>query len=250
MIGCLCPVCTSNDPRNTRFRSSVYLKTDKTAVVIDTPPDFRQQMLTHKINHLDGVVFTHAHADHFLGFDDIRRFNTLKGGVIPAYADPVTLAEIRNVFHYIGNKTSSTGLYRPQINFIEATEPFEIGDIRFTPVEVKHSTRMTGYLVETKDASIGYVPDCCEMPEAVIEIFKGVDLMVLDALRYRPHPAHLSIEQSLQILGKIQAGRSCLTHICHDIDHMTLAKELPEGIEPAYDGLRISLSNKCNTLVI
>ena len=241
MIGCRCPVCTSDDPRNTRCRSSVYIRSNDTAIVIDTPPDFRQQMLTHKIDSLDGVLFTHAHADHFLGFDDIRRFNTLKGGVLPAYADPITLAEIRKVFHYIGSKPSGKGLYRPLINFCEATEPFKIGDLRLTPVEVKHGSKMTGYLVETKEASLGYVPDCCEMPDKALEIFKGVDLMVLDGLRYRPHPAHFSIKQSLKVLQHIGARRSCMTHICHDIDHAVLERELPAGVEPAYDGLRISL---------
>lgn len=241
MIGCHCPVCTSSDPRNTRWRSSVYIRTAKTAVVIDTPPDFRQQMLQFKIERLDGVVFTHAHADHFLGFDDIRRFNTLKSAPIAAYADPVTLAEIRSVFHYIGNKPSAQGLYRPLINFHEAVEPFQIGDLRFTPVEVCHGVRMTGYLVQTAQASIGYVPDCCGMPDEAIKTFKGVDLMILDALRYRPHPAHFCVRQSLEVLEKIGAKRSCLTHICHDIEHATLAAELPPGVEPAYDGLRIRL---------
>ncbi len=241
MIGCHCPVCTSADPRNTRCRSSIYISTGATAVVIDTPPDFRQQMLRFGIESLDGVLFTHAHADHFLGFDDIRRFNTLKGGALPAYADPVTLAEIRHVFHYIGSKPSREGLYRPLINFFEATEPFRIRELHFTPVEVSHGRRMTGYLVQSAGASIGYVPDCCGMPDEALHIFRGVDLMILDGLRYRPHPAHFNIEQSLNVLQKIGARRSCLTHICHDIDHAVLAGELPDGVEPAYDGLRIVL---------
>ncbi len=241
MIGCHCPVCTSNDPRNTRFRSSVYIRTANTAIVIDTPPDFRQQMLQHKIESLDGVVFTHAHADHFLGFDDIRRFNTLKGTSIPAYADPDNMAEIRKVFHYIGSKPSREGLYRPLINFHEVTESFQIGDIKLTPVEVKHGIKMTGYLVETEEESLGYVPDCREMQEKTVKIFQGVDLMILDGLRYRPHPTHFCIEQSLQLFKRIGAKRSCITHICHDIDHATLAAELPDGVEPAYDGLRIRL---------
>jgi len=241
MIGCHCPVCTSDDPRNKRTRSSVYIHTEDTAIVIDTPPDFRQQMLRYQIESLDGVVFTHAHADHFLGFDDIRRFNTLKRGIIPAYADPVTMDEIRKVFHYIGSQPSGEGLYRPIINFRETVEPFQIGDLKLTPVEVEHGTRMTGYLIESCGAAIGYVPDCSAMPAAALQTFKGVDLMILDGLRYRPHPAHLCIEQCLDVLSRIGARRSCITHICHDIDHALLADELPAGVEPAYDGLRIKM---------
>lgn len=241
MIGCHCPVCSSNDPRNKRTRSSIYVHTETTAIVIDTPPDFRQQMLEYRIESLDGVVFTHAHADHFLGFDDIRRFNTLKKAAISAYADPVTMAEIRNVFHYISDQPSQAGLYRPVINFHEVVEPFQIGDLKLTPVEVTHGIRMTGYLIESRGATLGYVPDCSGMPDKALQTFQGVDLMILDGLRYRPHPAHFNIKQSLEILGRIGARRSCITHICHDIDHEVLSGELPAGVEPAYDGLRIKL---------
>lgn len=241
MIGCHCPVCTSADPCNTRSRSSIYINTERTSVVIDTPPDFRHQMLKYKIEHLDAVVFTHAHADHFLGFDDIRRFNTLRGSVIPAYADPDTLAEIRNVFHYIGAEPSKEGLYRPLVEFHDVTESFTIADIKFTPVEVQHGSRMTGYRIESNNTSAGYVPDCCFMPDKAIEAFKGVDLMILDGLRYRPHPSHLSIKQACEILNKIGAKHSLLTHICHDVDHKELSEKLPPHIQPAYDGLTVTL---------
>ncbi|MFO7936287.1 MAG: MBL fold metallo-hydrolase [Kiritimatiellia bacterium] len=241
MIGCHCPVCSSSDPRNTRSRSSVYLKTSDTALIIDTPPDFRQQMLTYRIEHLDAVVFTHAHADHFLGFDDIRRFNTLKGGAIPAYADPETMTEIQRVFNYIDSKPSSEGLYRPVVEFHDVSSVFSVGDIKLTPVEVQHGHRMTGYRIDCKDVSAGYVPDCCGISQESINTFKGVDVMILDGLRYRPHPSHFSIEQSCEVLEKIGAERSLLTHICHDVDHAELSRSLPSHIQPAYDGLEITL---------
>jgi phosphoribosyl 1,2-cyclic phosphate phosphodiesterase len=241
MIGCRCSVCTSSDPRNTRCRSSVYLSTPTTAVIIDTPPDFRQQMLRYKIERLNAVVFTHAHADHFLGFDDIRRFNTLMGGVIPAYADPVTMLEIRRVFHYIQETPAEKGLYRPLVDFREITTPFTIGDLKFTPVEVEHGKRMTGYRIDHAKCSMGYVPDCFGISQQAIELFQGLDLMVLDGLRYRPHPQHFDIATSVEVLRMIRARRSLLTHICHDIDHATLAGELPADIQPAYDGLRLQL---------
>ncbi len=241
MIGCHCSVCSSTNPFNKRNRSSIYINTETTAVVIDTPPDFRHQMLKYKIEHLDAVVFTHAHADHFLGFDDIRRFNTLRGGAVPAYADPETLAEIRQVFHYIEAKPSKEGLYRPLVEFHEVTGSFTIGDIQFTPVEVNHGKRMTGYRIDHNGVSAGYVPDCCGMSDKAVEIFKGIDLMILDGLRYRPHPSHFSIDQSCAMLERIKAKRSLLTHICHDIDHEALSAKLPPHIQPAYDGLKVTL---------
>lgn len=241
MIGCHCSVCSSTDPRNKRDRSSIYLKTERAAVVIDTPPEFRHQMLKHTIEHLDAVVFTHAHADHFLGFDDIRRFNTLRGGFIPAYADPKTLAEIRQVFHYIGTKPSPEGLYRPLVEFRAVTESFTIKDINFTPVEVAHGEQMTGYRIDHGGVSAGYVPDCHGISEAAIKTFKGVDLMILDGLRYRPHPSHFCVDQSCAVLERIGARQSLLTHIGHDIDHRSLAAKLPLHIQPAYDGLKLTL---------
>lgn len=241
MIGCHCPVCSSSDPRNTRWRSSVYVSTGETALVIDTPPDFRHQMLKYGIEHLDAVVFTHAHADHFLGFDDIRRFNTLKGGKLPAYADPETLMEIRRVFHYISSKPSPEGLYRPLVEFHEVTDSFTIGDVHLTPVEVLHGRRMTGYRVNHNGTSFGYIPDCSGISQESIAMLKGVDVMVLDGLRYRPHPSHFSINQSREILEQIGARQSFLTHICHDVDHAVLSAELPSHIQPAYDGLSIIL---------
>jgi phosphoribosyl 1,2-cyclic phosphate phosphodiesterase len=241
MIGCRCMVCSSSDPRDTRCRSSLYLSTPETAVIIDTPPDFRQQMLRYKVEKLNAVVFTHAHADHFLGFDDIRRFNTLMGGVIPAYADPQTMSEVRRVFHYIGDTPAESGLYRPQVDFREITAPFAVGDLLFTPVEVEHGRRMTGYRVDHAEGSLGYVPDCCGMSEAAVAAFRGVDLMILDGLRLRPHPQHFHIARSVEVLKTIGAGLSLLTHICHDVSHLRIEQELPSGIRPAYDGLRVTL---------
>jgi len=241
MIGCHCPVCTSSDPRNNRCRSSIFIDAEETALIIDTPPDFRHQMLKYGIEHLDAVVFTHAHADHFLGFDDIRRFNTLRGGVIPAYADPDTLAEVRRVFHYIGSKPSPEGLYRPLIEFHKVTQPFMIGNVKLTPVEVQHGRSMTGYRIDHNGKSLGYIPDCCGIPHDSFECLRDLDLMILDGLRYEPHPSHFSIEQSCEVLKKIGAKQSLLTHICHDIDHATLSRQLPAHIQPAYDGLSITL---------
>jgi phosphoribosyl 1,2-cyclic phosphate phosphodiesterase len=241
MIGCHCAVCESGDPRNVRRRSSLYVSTGETAFVIDTPPDFRQQMLDHRIERCHAVLFTHSHADHIFGFDDIRRFNTIHKCVLPAYAEEETLAGIRHVFNYIDNKPSDTGLYRALVNFIPIRGPFAIGDVRVTPLKVEHGAAMTGYLLEHQGARVGYVPDCTVLPPETVAQLYGVDVMILDCLRYRAHPAHLNLEQSLAYLSKIEARQSYLIHLCHDVDHATLEAALPANIRVSYDGLRVEV---------
>ncbi|HOE60569.1 MAG TPA: MBL fold metallo-hydrolase [Kiritimatiellia bacterium] len=241
MIGCRCAVCTSADPRNTRRRTSLYVRTPGAALVIDTPPDFRQQALDFGVDRVDAVVFTHAHADHIFGFDDIRRFNTLQQKVIPAYADTETLADVRRVFSYIGDRPSPLGLYRPLVEFIEVHGPFTVGDVQLTPLDVCHGNKMTGYLLEREGCRIGYVPDCHTMPDATVRRLRGVDVMILDALRYKPHPSHICVEESLRLLSEIDAGRSYLIHLCHDVDHAELEARLPEGVQVSFDGLRITV---------
>jgi phosphoribosyl 1,2-cyclic phosphate phosphodiesterase len=239
MIGCHCPVCSSKDPRNTRRRTCLYVRTSRAAFVIDTPPDFRQQVLDFGVEQVDAVVFTHAHADHIFGFDDIRRFNTLKGGVIPAYGDAETLEDVQRVFHYVGNKPCPHGLYRPLVEFVEVCGPFEVGDVTLTPLDVQHGRKMTGYLMACDGVKVGYVPDCHGMPASTVSKLCGVDVMILDALRYRPHPSHICVEESLGLLAKIGARDSYLIHLCHDLDHAALESELPAGVHVSYDGLKI-----------
>ncbi|MBP5511538.1 MAG: MBL fold metallo-hydrolase [Kiritimatiellae bacterium] len=241
MIGCDCPVCRSTDPRNKRRRSCLYVKTECVAFVIDTPPDFREQMLDADIRRLDAVVFTHAHADHVFGFDDVRRFNTLAGDVVlPAYGVPETLARIQRIFSYIKTTPNNLGLFRPLIEFRPVTGPFEIGDVRLTPFEVEHGEKMTGYLLESGGARVGYVCDCHRIPEHSLAQLTDLDVMILDALRPEPpHPTHLCLSESLALLARIGAKQSYLIHMGHGFDHATLVRNLPPGIAPSYDGLRI-----------
>lgn len=241
MIGCHCPVCESADPKNKRRRSCFYVKTAETAFVIDTPPDFRQQMLDARIERLDAVVFTHAHADHLFGFDDIRRFNTLQGKELPAFAVPETLCRIQNIFDYIGRVPPANGLFRPLIRFEPVEGPFEIGDVRLTPLDVEHGVKTSGFLLECGGRRVGYISDCKRIPDSTMAVLRDVDVMVLDALRDRPHPTHMCVAEALDALALIGAKRSYLTHLSHDLDHTALSARLPETVFASYDGLRIEV---------
>ena len=241
MIGCDCAVCASADPRNHRRRSAAHIRVGGTGILIDTPPDLREQALTFRVRDVHAVLITHSHADHLMGFDDIRRFNTLNQAALPIYAPPEVLAEVRRVFHYVG-ATAASGLYRPLADFRGVCGPFEIGGAIVTPVPVVHGTSpVFGYRIDYAGRSLGYVPDCAAMPENAFALLAGVDVMVLDALRDRPHATHFTVAQSLDALARIRAGRAYLIHLCHDLEHAALQSRLPKNVFVSYDGLRIEI---------
>ncbi len=237
MIGCDCPVCSSDDPRNKRLRAALYVEAAGQHIIVDTPPDFRTQALTFKIPRVDAVLFTHAHADHILGFDDIRRFNTMQDAVIPAYAAPATITDLKRIFDYI-KEEKTQGVYRPRIRFNTVTEAFSIGDLHIKPLQVEHGPMATfGYLFRNEDRTFAYVPDCKSMSDNMISELQGLDVMILDGLRHRPHIAHITIEESISLLKRIKARTSYIIHMCHDIDHAETQKALPDSINLSCDGL-------------
>ena len=238
-IGCECPVCCSSDPRNNRHRASLYVESGGVHVIVDTPPDFREQVLRFKVPRVDAVLFTHAHADHVFGFDDIRRYNTIQECVIPAYANAETIADLRRVFDYIGEERVP-GAYRPWIDFRETTGSFRVGALLIEPLCVEHGAKHTqGYRIEGEGRALGYVPDCLSMAEDVMVRLEGVDIMILDALRDRPHSTHMTLDVSVDLLKRIGAGQSYITHMCHELDHQETVNRLPEGIDVSYDGLTV-----------
>ncbi len=241
MIGCDCGVCRSPDPRNRRRRTCLYLQAGGVSILIDTPPDLREQVLSHDVRRVDAVLFTHAHADHIFGLDDIRRFNTIQHCVIPVYAPPATLDDVRRIFGYADHtRGRSSGEYRPLLDFQPVSGPFDLGAVRVLPVEVEHgNTPTVGYRIDCCGRSLGYAPDCHAMPEAALNAFQGVEVMILDGLRHRPHRSHLTVSQSLDVLRRIGAPSAYLVHICHDLDHADEQSKMPRGVSLSWDGLRL-----------
>jgi len=240
-IGCACAVCRSNDPRNKRRRTSLYVQAAGRHIVIDTPPDFRDQVLTFGVCRLDAVLITHAHADHIFGFDDIRRFNEVQRAVIPVYGSPDTITVMNRFFPYV-HQVAQPGLSYPRVDFQTVTAPFTVGPVKIEPLLVEHANIETcGYRLEADGRTLGYVPDCHQLSESAAQRLRGLDAMILDGLRRKSHPTHFTLDQSIAELQRLGARRSFITHMTHDLDFETTAQVLPTGIEIPYDGLTVDM---------
>jgi len=241
MIGCDCPVCTSPDPRNRRTRTSLYVETGEQCLLIDTPPDFREQALACNVIRVDAVLFTHTHADHIFGLDDIRRYNTIQDSIIPAYASPTSLLDLERIFDYI-KPGGEPGLYRPRIEFKEFNGAFTLGNAQITPLSVEHGPMPThGFRIDSAGRSVGYVPDCHAMPDDAVDALCGVDVMILDALKHTPHRTHFTVAECVSALERIGAVQSYLIHMGHQLDHAETEAALPDGMRLTYDGLVLTV---------
>ena len=240
-IGCSCAVCTSPDPRNKRLRSSVYVEAAGTRILLDSSPDLRQQALRENITDVDAVLYTHAHVDHVGGFDDLRAFCWRRSGGLPLYASPQTMEALRTMYGWAFEpKPGRSGYVRPEPH--EVREPFRVGNVLVTPLPVMHAGVETyAYVLEAEGQRLAYMPDVKSIPEASLEAMKGVDLLIIDGLRYHLHPTHLCLKESLAAIAAIRPRRAVLTHMSHDMDYGILSGKLPENVMPAYDGLRLSL---------
>jgi phosphoribosyl 1,2-cyclic phosphate phosphodiesterase len=238
-IGCHCAVCTSDDPRDNRLRPSVLVSYEDRNVLIDTTPDFRFQALRAKINHLDAVIFTHSHADHIMGLDDVRPFNFRQKGQIPIYAAPDTMAAIQRCFPYIfdGMRRESNV---PQLDarLIDGS-PFELFGLEFIPVPILHG-RATIY--GFRFGAAAYLTDHSDIPPESMALLRDLDVLFLDALRYKPHPTHSTVERSVKTADELKPRRTYLTHICHDLAHERAESLLPEHVRLAYDGLELRVA--------
>jgi len=240
MIGCDCAVCRSKDPRDQRFRSSVYIETQECAWVVDTGTDFRTQALRENIRRVDAVVFTHSHTDHIMGFDDLRRFSWERGSM-PVYASRETMADLERVFEFAFKGLNPfPGYLKPEPHIVDG--PFQLGGTVITPLPVPHgNTIVNGYLFARDGTKLlAYLSDCSEVRDEIAEQIMGVKALVIDALRPKPHPTHLSVDQALEVAQRVQPERTYFTHIAHELSQAA-EKDLPENAFMAYDGLKLEL---------
>jgi len=240
VIGCDCAVCTSNDPKNKRLRSSIYVETEEVTLVVDTGPDFRMQCLREGIRHLDAVLYTHAHTDHIMGFDDLRRFTVGQDAVIDIYATESCLERLKVSFDYVfDGKNHYRGYLKTAPHLIHG--PFRIGDLDIAPLPVEHGRVETiGFLFTGKTGCrVAYVPDAKRVSEEAQEIIRGADLFVIDGLQPKPHWTHLSIPEAVALADELDVKETWLTHFSCRVDYLEMEPILPEGVHLAWDGLKL-----------
>jgi len=238
MIGCGCAVCTSDDPRDKRTRPSIFVRMGDTRLLVDTSPELRLQCLTHGIVAVDAVLFTHHHADHVAGLDDLRRFNWLMKKPMPCYGTPRTLEALRRMFAYAFEHAPDSPHSRPELELRTIDrEPFTVGGETIVPVPLMHGPMpVLGF----RFGRFAYCTDCSHIPGESLDLLRDLEVLVLDALRPTPHPTHLSVEQAVDLARRIGAGRTYFTHMAHQLKHAETNRGLPSGMELAYDGLRFN----------
>jgi phosphoribosyl 1,2-cyclic phosphate phosphodiesterase len=235
-LGCHCAVCTSADPRDNRLRPSVLVSYRDRQVVIDTTPDFRAQALRARLERVDAVLFTHGHFDHIMGLDDVRPFNLRQKERIPIYAAPDTMATLERVFDYIFTAEE-------QVSWVAKLDPrpidggaLDLFGLPFLPVPVLHGTKT---IYGFRFGAAAYLTDHSRIPESSLDLLRGLDVLFLDALRYKPHPTHSTVQRSIETVERLAPRRAFFTHLCHDVGHERAESMLPPHIRLAYDGLEI-----------
>lgn len=240
MIGCRCPVCLSPDPRDRRTRAGIFVRIGLARLLIDTTPELRLQCIANDIREVDAVLFTHHHADHVVGLDDLRRFNWIMRQPMPCYGAVETLAALRRMFSYAFDHTPDSPHSRPELALEPIShEPFFVKGESIIPIPLLHGkTDVFGFRM----GDFAYCTDCSFISESSFDLLRGVKVLVLDALRNRPHPAHFNLGQAVDAARRINAGQTYFTHIAHELKHEETNRKLPPGMALAYDGLRLEVN--------
>jgi phosphoribosyl 1,2-cyclic phosphate phosphodiesterase len=234
MVGCGCPVCTSDDPRDKRTRASIIIEASGRYILVDTSTDLRKQVIRERIPRIDAVLFTHAHADHIHGIDDLRGFHFIHRKIIPCYGSRETIEIVSGNFSYIFAGLETAG-FSPLMEPHVISAPFDLFGLRIIPIPLIHGTMSaTGYRI----GNFAYLTDLSSIPDSSMGLLKGLDVLVIDALRYTPHSNHLNIEGALLVARVLKPSRTFFTHLTHEVFHAD-GKKLPDGVEFAYDGLKL-----------
>ncbi len=241
-VGCACAVCASTDPRDKRTRSGAVVQADDSTILIDTPPELRLQLVSAKINHVDAVLYTHEHADHTNGIDDLRIFSARGRRPLPVYGPPETLDRLRSGFRYIfdDEMRAFEGTSKPRLDIhpLEPDQGIRIAGMDVLPLAFQHGhLRVFGY----RFTDLAYITDVKAVAEPELERLRGVRVLVLNGLWWRPHPTHMSIAEAIATAQQIGAERTYLTHLTHETGHADLEAKLPAGVFPAYDGLVVEV---------
>jgi phosphoribosyl 1,2-cyclic phosphate phosphodiesterase len=235
MIGCDCAVCTSDDPRDHRTRPSIFVRHAGVHLLVDTSPELRIQCLACNVRRVDAVLFTHHHADHVVGIDDLRRFNWIMKRALRCYGSEATLAVLQRMFGYAFSPRTGDTTSRPVLDPIPIGErPFEVDQARIIPIPLRHGDMpVLGF----RFGSFAYCTDCSYIPDASYALLEHLDVLMLDALRRTPHPTHFHLERAVETAARIAARRTYFTHIAHELGHRATNAELPDGMALAHDGL-------------
>ncbi|MBN8460819.1 MAG: MBL fold metallo-hydrolase [Verrucomicrobia bacterium] len=245
VIGCGCGVCASEDPRNRRLRSSVVLRAGGVTLLVDSGPDLRAQALREGLRAVDGVLYTHPHLDHVAGFDELRAFCWHRSAPLPLHGTDECLNTLKTMFAWaFSPENQYAGYVKPDPHVVDG--PFYYGDLRITPLPVEHAAVETiGYRFDLPGMrSLAYVPDVKRIPDTTMNLLRGVDVLVIDSLRPKPHPTHFSLAEALAASEEIGARETWLTHLGHENDHADLSQGLPDGVRVAWDGLKVSLESE------
>ena len=237
-IACKCEVCTSTDPKNKRDRASILIQMGDKNILVDTGPDLRHQSIQWEVDRVDAVLYTHTHADHLFGLDDLRAFSSRQQSSIPCYCSPKTSARIRHVFDYIF-QLQHLGYGIPQIQLIEFTGPFDVFGNEIVPIHVIHGkTEVFGFRI----GKFAYVTDCKKIPVTSMAMLENLDVLVLGALRWEPeHWIHMTIPESLDVVDELRPKQTYLTHMMHTVEHTETNRKLPQNVQLAYDGLVVEV---------